>query len=122
MPLAPMAVDRDRDGLVEDVRPVAAVVSRVAVGQTVDAAAVLAPFPAARTAAVACAPAAMAAGEGHRAFPASSAAVARTFPGPVVLHRCLAAPVSASVLLLVSRLFPFRLPAASQAAARYAAV
>jgi len=56
-----MAVDRDRDGLVEDVRP-AAVVLPVAVGQTADAV-VPAPFlPAARTAAVACARAAMAAG------------------------------------------------------------
>lgn len=120
MPPASMAVDRDRDGLVEDVRPVAAVVLPVAVGQTADAV-VPAPFlPAARTAAVACARAAMAAGAGHRAFPAWSAAAARTCPA-VVLYRCLAAAVSASVLLPVWRLFPFPLLAESQAAARYAA-
>ena len=115
-----MAVDRDRDGLVEDVRPVA-VVLPVAFGQTADAV-VPAPFlPAARTEAVACARAAMAAGAGHRAFPAWSAGAARTCPAPVVLYRCLAAAVSASVLLPVSRLFPFPLPAESQAPARYAA-
>ena len=118
---ASMAVDRDRDGLVEDVRPVAAVVLPVAVGQTADAV-VPAPFlRAARTAAVACARAATAAGAGHRAFPAWSAAAARTCPAPVVLYRCLAAAVSASVLLPVWRLFPFPLLAESQAAARYAA-
>ncbi len=122
MPTARMAVERDRDGLAEDVRPEAVVVLRVAVGQTADAPVVLAPFRAARTAAVACAPAAMAAGAGHPAFPAWSAAVARTFPAPAVLYRCLAATESASVLLPASRLFPFRSPAAWPAAARYAAV